>query len=107
MTFCRVQGSHSPHLTVQEAQDMGFKIIVYAAAVLLPYYSAVTDALKVLKDTGDFAPAPKSLAPRDIFNVCGMKELFEFDKAAATKPESHNEAGPSHLSASMSGKRDK
>ncbi len=37
--------------------------------------------MKTLKETGD-VPESKDAGPKDIFNACGLQELFEFDKAA-------------------------
>ncbi len=60
---------------------MGFKIMIYAAIALLPYFKSVTEAMNTLKKTGD-VPVSKDLGPKDIFNACGLQDLFEFDKAA-------------------------
>ena len=77
---CRVQGSSSPHLTVQEAKDMGFKVIIYAAIALIPYFRNVSEAMRTLKETGDVSKS-EDVGPKDLFNACGLEEMLDFDKA--------------------------
>lgn len=77
-----VQATKSPRLTVQEAKDFGIKIMVYAAVCLIPAYISVSKALKKLKDDGDTESYGGEYSPRAIFDVCGMKELMEFDRQA-------------------------
>jgi 2-methylisocitrate lyase-like PEP mutase family enzyme len=80
-----VDGSVTPHFTVAEAKEAGFKLIIYPAFALGPVYSAVTAAAKELKETGDNANAVENshgIGPRELFMVCGLKEAMEFDIAA-------------------------
>lgn len=77
-----VQGTKAPHLTVQEAKQIGFKIIVYAAICLIPTYIGITEALKKLKEEGDYENLGLSVTPHHLFEACGMKELMEFDNFA-------------------------
>ena len=79
----RVQSSSSPHFTVQETKEMGFKIIIYPAIALLPYFKSVSESMRILKETGD-APKSNDVAPKDLFNACGLKELFQFDAAVGS-----------------------
>ncbi|KAH8692802.1 putative isocitrate lyase/malate synthase [Talaromyces proteolyticus] len=78
-----VQGSKSPHFTVQEAKDIGIKIMIYAGVCLIPAYIGVSRALKKLKEDGDTESYGSEITPHELFNVCGMKELMEFDRQAA------------------------
>jgi 2-methylisocitrate lyase-like PEP mutase family enzyme len=80
-----VDGGVTPHFTVAEAKEAGFKLIIYPAFALGPVYSAVTAAAKELKETGDNANAVENspgMGPRELFMVCGLKEAMEFDIAA-------------------------
>ncbi len=63
---------------------MGFKIIIYAAVALLPYFKSVSEAMKVLKETGD-APNSRDAGPKDLFDACGLEELLGFDDLAGGK----------------------
>ncbi|KAG0648537.1 2,3-dimethylmalate lyase [Hyphodiscus hymeniophilus] len=76
-----VAGGLTPKWTVQEAKDLGFKIVIYPGFALGPVYKAVADAAKELKETGDLQ-VPTSAGPKAIFEICGLKEAIEFDIAA-------------------------
>lgn len=82
-----VQGTKSPRLTVQEAKDLGIKIMVYAAVCLIPVYISVSRALKKLKDDGDTESYGTEISPHAVFDVCGMAELMEFDRQALQGPQ--------------------
>jgi 2-methylisocitrate lyase-like PEP mutase family enzyme len=75
-----VQGSKAYKVTVEEANAMGVKIIVYAALCLTPTFVAVSQALKTLKDTGDCEQYGGQWGPHKMFDACGMKELTDFDR---------------------------
>ena len=80
-----VQGSKTPKITVKEAQEIGFKIIIYAGVCLGPVYLSVMRALKTLKETGDVEKYENAPKPHDIFDICGLNELMEFDLEASGK----------------------
>ncbi|OJJ47395.1 hypothetical protein ASPZODRAFT_65124 [Penicilliopsis zonata CBS 506.65] len=77
-----VQGTNAVKITVAEAQQMGIKILVYAALCLIPTYLAVTQALRHLKQEGDCEQYGPGISPPLVFGVCGMNELLEFDRQA-------------------------
>ena len=77
-----VAGGLTPKWTVQEAKDLGFKIVIYPGFALGPVYEAVADAAKELKQTGDLKVSAGLGGPKQIFEVCGLKEAIEFDIAA-------------------------
>lgn len=82
-----VDGGVTPHFTVEEAKQTGFKLIIYPGFALGPVYQAVTAAAKELKETGDNAKANAvipGMGPRELFMVCGLKEAMEFDMAAGS-----------------------
>ena len=80
-----VQGSKSPQFSVEEARQIGFKIVIYAAVCLLPAFQAVTQGLKKLKDDGQCETYSPELTPHAIFDVCGLKDLMEFDRLASVQ----------------------
>jgi 2-methylisocitrate lyase-like PEP mutase family enzyme len=80
-----VAGGITPDLTVQEAKDIGFKIIIYPGFALGPVFSAVSAAAKELKDTGDIKAIESKKGPKEIFTVCGLNEAIAFDVAAGGK----------------------
>lgn len=81
-----VAGGLTPHLTVKEAQDVGFKIIIYPGFALGPVYEGVTLAARQLRETGDLdSGTMEGFGPKELFVVCGLKEAMEFDVAAGGK----------------------
>ncbi|OTB18145.1 hypothetical protein K445DRAFT_308785 [Daldinia sp. EC12] len=83
--FNCVPGGISPVLSVQEAQGLGYRMMILPAFALGPVHEAVAEAATVLRNTG-IAVEPKTKAnPRDIFNICGLTECIAFDLAAGGK----------------------
>ena len=73
----------TPNVSVAEAQKMGFRVIIFPGFALAPVYKAVSDAAKELKMTGNLKKnEPLPGGPRQIFEVCGLKECMAFDVAA-------------------------
>lgn len=78
-----VAGGVTPNITVAEARNMGFKIIIYPGFALGPVYSAVSAAAKELKETGDIRSVEgQTGSPKQVFSICGLNEAIEFDVAA-------------------------
>jgi len=81
-----VAGGVTPNLTVKEAKDIGFKIIIYPAFALGPVFNAVSAVAKELKESGDIkATEISGKGPKQIFEVCGLNEAIAFDVAAGGK----------------------
>ncbi|KAI1799493.1 putative carboxyphosphonoenolpyruvate mutase [Daldinia bambusicola] len=80
--FNCVPGGVSPVLSVQEAQYLGYRMIILPAFALGPVYEAVEGAARVLRDTGI---SKTKLSPKDVFTVCGLAECVAFDLAAGGK----------------------
>jgi 2-methylisocitrate lyase-like PEP mutase family enzyme len=80
-----VQGSSTPQITVKEAQEIGFKIIIYAGLCLGPVYISVMKAMKTLKGTGDVEKYENAPKVHEVFDVCGLTELIDFDLQASRK----------------------
>ncbi|KAI8959030.1 putative carboxyphosphonoenolpyruvate mutase [Daldinia sp. FL1419] len=83
--FNCVPGGVSPTLSVQEAKDLGYRMIIFPAFALGPVYEAVTQASRALKDTGTSMKSKATTSPRDVFIACGLKECVAFDAAAGGK----------------------
>lgn len=72
-------GGLTPCINVEEARELGFKIIIFPGIAVIPAYRAVSVAMKTLMKTGDIdGETPK---PQEIFGVCGLQEAIEFDTA--------------------------
>lgn len=79
-----VQGGVTPHYTVAEAREDGFRMVIYPGLALGAVYKSVLEACGRLKETGDVERA-EAASVRDVFGVCGLKEAIEFDVAAGGK----------------------
>ena len=76
-------GGVTPRITATEAQDLGFRIVIFPGMAVLPMYKAVTDAMRFLRETGDVSLKDNEIPPpQAIFGVCGLQEAIEFDGAA-------------------------
>lgn len=81
-----VGGGITPNITVAEARDMGFKIIIFPGFALSAVYQSVAAAAKELRETGNIQAVKGPAAnPKAIFEICGLKEAIEFDVAAGGK----------------------
>ncbi|KAF2706521.1 putative carboxyphosphonoenolpyruvate phosphonomutase [Pleomassaria siparia CBS 279.74] len=79
MCYNSVENGHSPLITAQEAQDMGYRIIIYSFASISPAYVAIKSTFEWLKETGSTG---SSVAPKTIFNVCGLADSIVIDEAS-------------------------
>ena len=73
-----VPGGVTPQISVREAQELGFKLIIFPGFALTPIYSAVLVAAKELKSTGD-CKVLEGGSPKEIFDLCGLREAMAFD----------------------------
>ena len=77
-----VENGHSPLITVEEAREMGFRIIIFSFAAIAPAYSAIKHAYEKLKTQGVTGIQGTGISPRGIFEVCGLQQAMEVDTAA-------------------------
>ncbi|KAI9845980.1 MAG: hypothetical protein M1837_004386 [Sclerophora amabilis] len=73
-----VENGATPIITAQEAQEMGFRIMIFSFASLAPAYTAIKATLEKLKLEG-VTGTGKDLTPRTLFDVCGLKESMVID----------------------------
>jgi 2-methylisocitrate lyase-like PEP mutase family enzyme len=78
-----VSAGATPATSVDEAREMGFRIIIFPGAALGAVYKGVGDAMAELRQSGTIATdtAPGS-GPRALFEICGLKDLMAFDMKA-------------------------
>lgn len=80
-----VAGGITPDFSVDEARDLGFKIVIFPATSLSVVFQSVAKAMKAFRQTGRAFVNELGRAgggPRKHFNLLGLKECMEFDKAA-------------------------
>lgn len=83
--FNNVASGVSPDLSVEEAREIGYKIAIYPTLGLEVVYPAVRKAIQQLMRTGRFGTGEedgKRYGPKELFEVCGLNELMEFDREA-------------------------
>ena len=74
-----VENGVSPVISVDEAQDMGFRVIIFSFASISPAYTAIRNTFEWLKEYG---VTGSSVSPKTIFNVCGLQDLMVIDEQA-------------------------
>ena len=77
-----VENGHSPLITVDEAREMGFRIMIFSFAGLAPAYGAIKGAYEKLKGEGVTGIQGSGISPIKIFEVCGLKECMRVDEEA-------------------------
>lgn len=74
-----VENGVSPLISVDEAQDMGFRVVIFSFASLAPAYTAIRNTFEWLKE---FGVTGSDVSPKTIFQVCGLEDLMVIDEQA-------------------------
>lgn len=77
-----VENGASPLITVEEAREMGFRIMIFSFAALVPAYLAIKGAYEKLKEQGLTGVQDTEMSPKNIFEICGLEEAVEIDQNA-------------------------
>ncbi|KAL8890735.1 MAG: hypothetical protein Q9192_005835 [Flavoplaca navasiana] len=77
-----VENGHSPLITVDEAREMGFRIMIFSFAGLAPAYMAMKAAYAKLKNDGITGIQGTGVGPKVLFDVCGLQEAVHVDEQA-------------------------
>jgi len=76
-----VENGTTPSISAAEAQEMGFRIIIFPLA-------GISSALKATKATytklkkEDVTGVDANMTPKQLFTVCGLQESLDIDAAA-------------------------
>lgn len=84
MLLNMVEGGVTPSISVDEAKEIGFRIIIHPFAALAHAYTAISSGLRGLKESGKMNHEAK-ITPQFVFRVCGLDDSLELDKAAGGK----------------------
>lgn len=76
-----VEHGATPSISPQEAQDIGFRIIIFPFAAIAPAYKAIKDSFVRIKETG-FTELENSFTPKKLFSIVGLKKAAAIDAAA-------------------------
>lgn len=77
LTLNSVENGISPLITTQEAQAMGFRVIIFSFASIAAAFIQVKKTLQFLKENGKTGSI---ITPKQIFDVCGLSESIEIDE---------------------------
>ncbi|KIW80846.1 hypothetical protein Z517_03869 [Fonsecaea pedrosoi CBS 271.37] len=82
-----VAGSITPHLSVQEANKLGFKIVIFPSVALDSVTEMVGEAMRELKKNQRpvASDTRKRAGVKYLFNILGLQERMAFDNAAGGK----------------------
>ena len=77
-------GGVTPSFAVEEARQMGFRVVIFPSLALNQVYKSVSTAFDKLRDEGcvgyDREKGDPSL--REVFGVCGLEDAMQFDRDA-------------------------
>lgn len=76
-----IENGASPLISTQEAQEMGFRIMIFSLAALSSAYVAMKAMFEKLKAEG-VTGVPKHVTPKKLFEVVGLDDMREIDEAA-------------------------
>lgn len=80
-----VPGGVTPDISVSEAKELGFKIIIHPGACMEPILRAVGEELARLKETGSASERAGAEGVKRIFNLAGLQECIELDRSSGGK----------------------
>ncbi|KAH7068259.1 carboxyvinyl-carboxyphosphonate phosphorylmutase [Paraphoma chrysanthemicola] len=83
--FNNVPGGVSPDFDVKECRAIGYKLAIFPCLAFEMVYPAVRRAVRQLKEEGNVGSQEKDgrrYGPRELFQVCGLDELVDFDRQA-------------------------
>jgi 2-methylisocitrate lyase-like PEP mutase family enzyme len=76
-----VAGGVTPELSVDEANALGFRIVIFPAVAIGPVFEEVGKAVRNLKRLGrnNVSESQARDGVKGVFNVCGLAECTDFD----------------------------
>ena len=78
-----VSSGETPDITVEEAKQIGFRMIIFPGVALEASMLGVKEALSMVKEVGR---QPKSTSGvREMFNLCGLQDAIKIDRLAGGK----------------------
>lgn len=83
--FNNVPGGVSPDFSVAQCKSIGYKLAIFPCLAFETVYPAVRNAVRQLKESGTVGSPEKGgrrYGPKELFQVCGLDELVEFDRMA-------------------------
>lgn len=81
-----VPGGVTPELTVAEAYEMGFRLMIHPGLALIPALEGIEAAFREMKVDGKVhvSAVQGKEGVKQLFNACGLAECVELDAAAGS-----------------------
>ena len=80
-----VLGGATPDMSVEEAKEIGFRIIIFPTICLEAVATSVGSALDELQGERGAHQANGHTGVKRLFNICGLQDCIELDKKAGGK----------------------
>ena len=83
--FNNVPAGVSPDFSVEQCKELGYKIAIFPLLACEVVYPAVRKAVRQMMQLGSVQSVEedgKRYGPRELFQVCGLDELIDFDLKA-------------------------
>lgn len=80
-----VPGGTTPDMTVEEAKEVGFRIMIFPGICLAAMATSVGMALDELKGEPGAPQTNGHGGVKSLFNLCGLQDCIELDKRAGGK----------------------
>lgn len=77
-----VPGGVTPRLSVKEAKELGFRIMIFPAIALTTVLTSVKEKLLALHSQGTDYAGKDEMSIREAFMTCGLNESLQIDKDA-------------------------
>jgi 2-methylisocitrate lyase-like PEP mutase family enzyme len=76
-----VENGATPSWTPEEAQELGFRVMIFPFAAIAPAYEAIRNTFERVKKTGRTGLAA-DFTPKKLFSIVGLKQATAIDAAA-------------------------
>ena len=80
-----VPGGATPDMTVEEAKELGFRIMIFPGLCLSAVLGAVRKELDYLQSNGTTSKEESVGGVKELFNLAGLQDCIEIDKRAGGK----------------------
>lgn len=77
-----VPGGVTPRLSVKEAKELGFRIMIFPAIALTTVLTSVKEKLLTLQIDGTDYTGKDEMGIKEAFMMCGLNECLQIDKDA-------------------------
>ena len=80
-----VPGGATPDMTVEEAKEIGFRVMIFPGICLAAVATSVGNALDELQGVSGAPQTDGHSGVKSLFNICGLQECIELDIRAGGK----------------------